>query len=130
MAEKSIRYQEGLAVRREVLGADYVDRSLEDAEEFGREFQDYLNENCWGLVWTRTGLDRRTRSLITLAVLASTGKSVELRTHTQGALNNGCTPEEIKEVFIHLAVYAGVPVAVDAFRAAQPVMAAASQKAR
>src|ERR687886_1786244 len=117
------RYEAGLAARREVLGDEYVDRSLSGADEFTEELQDYLNENCWGFAWTRPGLERKVRSLVTIAVLAATNKSQELKTHTLGALRNGCTPEEIKEVFLHLAIYAGVPTAVDAFRIAQPVVA-------
>ncbi len=128
VAERSKRYEEGLAVRRQVLGEEYVAKGLAEADAFTAELQDYLNEFCWGVVWTRPGLERKTRSLITLAVLATTGKSTELKAHTLGALRNGSTPEEIKEVFFQLAVYAGVPVAVEAFRVAQPVIAAARQK--
>jgi 4-carboxymuconolactone decarboxylase len=117
------RHDAGLQVRREVLGAEYVDRAAANADPFTQDLQDYLNKFCWGVAWTRTGLDRRTRSLITLAILGATGKTTEIKTHTLGALRNGCTPEEIKEVFLHLATYVGVPSTVDAFRAAQPVVA-------
>lgn len=117
------RYEDGLRVRREVLGPEYVDTALENADEFSQEWQDFVTENAWGVVWTRPGLDRRTRSLITLAVLASTNKYAELRVHTGGALRNGCSEQEIQEVFLHCAVYAGVPSAVEAFRVAQPVVA-------
>jgi len=127
VADQSRRYQEGLAVRQQVLGEEYVAKGRADADAFTTELQDYLNEFCWGVVWTRPGLDRKTRSLITLAVLATTGKSAELKAHTLGALRNGSTPDEIKEVFFQLAVYAGVPAAVEAFRAAQPVIAAVRQ---
>jgi 4-carboxymuconolactone decarboxylase len=117
------RYEAGLKVRREVLGEDYVDQALASADEFSRELQDHLNRFAWGVAWTRPGLDRRTRSLLTLGLLTALGKTAELKTHTRGALRNGCTPEEIAEVFLHASVYAGVPAAVEAFRAAQPVVA-------
>lgn len=113
------RREAGLSVRREVLGTDYVERALAAASEWSADWQDQLNRNCWGEVWTRLGLDRRTRSLITLAMLAQRGASTELVSHTRGAFNNGCTAQEIKEVFLQVAVYAGVPAAVEAFRAAK-----------
>jgi 4-carboxymuconolactone decarboxylase len=116
------RFNAGLQVRREVLGDEYVDRAAANADSFTQDLQDYLNKFCWGVAWTRTGLDRRTRSLITLAILGAAGKTTEIKTHTLGALRNGCTPEEIKEVFLHLATYVGVPSTVEAFRAAQPVV--------
>lgn len=124
VAMSDSRQETGLRIRREVLGEEYVDRALAGADDFTRDLQEFLNGNCWGATWAREGLDRRTRSLITLTALAQLGKMQELAAHTRGALRNGCTPEEIKEVFLHVAVYAGVPVAVDAFRAAQPVIAA------
>jgi len=115
---------DGLRVRREVLGPEYVDRALNAADAFTRDLQDYLSSNCWGAVWVRPGLDRRSRSLATLTALAATGKWTEFKTHVRGALRNGCTAEELKELFLHLAVYLGVPTAVEAFRAAQPIVAA------
>ena len=115
--------QKGLAVRREVLGPEYVDRALAAADDFTRDWQDWVSENCWGLVWTRPGLDRKTRSLLVLAILTATNHYTELKAHTLGALRNGCTPEEIQEVFLQCSVYAGTPAAVEAFRAAQPVIA-------
>lgn len=111
-------------MRREVLGGEYVDRARAEADAFTAELQDFLNENVWGQVWTRPGLDRKIRSLITLTVLACGGRTTELKAHTVGALRNGCTPDHIKELFLQLAVYAGAPVAVEAFRAAQPAIAA------
>jgi len=114
-------------MRREVLGAEYVEKARAEADAFTADLQDYLNENVWGQVWIRPGLDRKTRSLITITVLACGGKSTELKAHTIGALRNGCTPDQIKEVFLHLAAYAGAPVAVEAFRVAQPAIAAARQ---
>lgn len=123
MARQDDRYSEGLQVRREVLGSEYVDRALTEADEFTRDLQAFVIENCWGTVWVRPGLDRRTRSLVTLTALVATGKWTELKTHVRGAVRNGCTSEEIKELFLHLAVYLGVPAAVEAFRVAQSVVA-------
>jgi 4-carboxymuconolactone decarboxylase len=118
----------GLKIRREVLGDAYVDKALTGQTEFNRELQDLLNEYCWGMAWSRDALSRRDRSLMNLAMLAALGKSHEVVAHTRGALNNGLTPKEIAEVFLHVAVYAGVPAAVDAFRSAQPVIEANEKK--
>ncbi len=128
MAEGTRQSQEGLAARRQVLGPDYVDRALAEADDFTTELQDFLNAQVWGAVWTRPGLECKARSLITLTVLATTGKMAELKAHTLGALRNGWTPDELK-VFLHIAVYAGVPTAVEAFRAAQPVIAGTRERA-
>ena len=117
--------ERGLNVRKQVLGEEYVTRAAENADEFTSPLQSFLNTNCWGLVWTRPGLDLRTRSVITLAILAVTGKPAELGAHVRGALRNGLTPEEVAEIFLHISVYAGVPTAVEAFRVAQPVIAEA-----
>jgi alkylhydroperoxidase/carboxymuconolactone decarboxylase family protein YurZ len=114
---------QGLRVRRQVLGDAYVDESLKNADSFTAPLQDYLNTNCWGIPWVRPGLELRMRSAITLAVLVAGGKTSEIRAHTRGALRNGLSPEEIQEIFLHLAVYVGVPSAVEAFRAAQPIVA-------
>jgi 4-carboxymuconolactone decarboxylase len=114
--------EKGLKIRREVLGAAHVDKALASANEFNRELQDLLAEFCWGGAWGRETLSRRDRSLMNLAMLAALGKSHEVAAHTRGALNNGMTPKEIAEVFLHVAVYAGVPAAVDAFRSATPVI--------
>ena len=116
------QYGAGLKIRREVLGDEYVERAMTGADDFTGELQEFLNGNCWGYAWTREGIDRRTRSLVTLAILGTLGRVNELKAHTLGALRNGCTPGEIKEVLLHVAVYAGAPAAVDAFRAAQPVV--------
>jgi 4-carboxymuconolactone decarboxylase len=116
------RIEKGLQVRREVLGPEYVDRALAAADDFTRDWQDWVSENCWGLVWTRPGLERKTRSLLVLAVLTATNHFTELAAHTLGALRNGCTVEEIREVFLQCSVYVGTPAAVEAFRAAQPVI--------
>ena len=112
----------GLQVRREVMGDAFVDRALGNATAFSQPLQDFVNEHAWGGVWTRDGLDRKTRSLITLSALTALKCPQELKGHVRGALNNGCTVEEIRETLLHCAVYAGVPAAIDAFRAAQEVI--------
>ncbi|MHB8576677.1 MAG: carboxymuconolactone decarboxylase family protein [Dehalococcoidia bacterium] len=117
------RYENGLKTRREVLGAEYVDRSLAAADEFTRPWQEFVTEHAWDAVWNRPGLDRRTRSIINLGVLTALGKPQELALHVRGALRNGVTPAEIQEVFIQAAGYAGFPAGVEAFRTAQPVIA-------
>jgi len=114
--------QTGLEVRREVMGDAFVDRALNNATEFSQPLQEFVNEHAWGGVWNREGLDRKTRSLITLAALTALKCPQELKGHVRGALNNGCTVEEIREALLHCAVYAGVPAAIDAFRAAQEVI--------
>jgi len=121
----------GEQVRREVMGDAFVDRALGNATEFTQPLQDFVNEYAWGGVWNREGLPRKTRSLITLAALTALKCPQELKGHVRGALNNGCTVEEIREALLHCAVYAGVPAAIDAFRAAQEVIDAwqADQKA-
>ena len=113
---------EGVQVRREVMGDAFVDRALNNATEFSQPLQDFVNEHAWGGVWNREGLDRKTRSLITLAALTALKCPQELKGHVRGALNNGCTVEEIREALLHCAVYAGVPAAIDAFRSAQAVI--------
>ena len=114
--------QEGVQVRREVMGDAFVDRALNNATEFSQPLQEFVNEHAWGGVWNREVLDRKTRSLITLAALTALKCPQELKGHVRGALNNGCTVEEIREALLHCAVYAGVPAAIDAFRAAQEVI--------
>ncbi|HEY9191722.1 MAG TPA: carboxymuconolactone decarboxylase family protein [Methyloversatilis sp.] len=112
----------GVKVRREVMGDAFVDRALGNATDFTQPLQDFINEHAWGGVWTRDGLDRRTRSLITLSALTALKCPNELKGHVRGALNNGCTVGEIRETLLHCAVYAGVPASVEAFRAAQEVI--------
>ncbi len=112
----------GEQVRREVMGDVFVDRALGNATEFSQPLQDFVNEHAWGGVWNREGLDRRTRSLITLSALTALKCNQEIKGHVRGALNNGCTVAEIRETLLHCAVYAGVPAAIDAFRAAQEVL--------
>jgi len=116
-------YDDGMAVRREVLGDDHVDRATAATTDLTRDFQELITEYAWGAVWTRPGLDRRTRSLITLTALVAGGHHDELALHVRGALRNGMTREEIGETFLHAAVYAGVPAANSAFATAQRVFA-------
>ena len=115
----SDRFEEGLAVRRAVLGAEHVDRSLAQASNFSRPMQELVTEFCWGEIWTREGLDRRTRSLVNLGMLTAMGKSHELGAHVRGALTNGCTETEIQEVLLQAAVYCGMPAGLEAFRVAE-----------
>lgn len=122
MATDQERMKAGIKVRKEVLGAENVERTLSAADDYTGPWQDYVNRACWGEVWTRPGIDARTRSMLTLAILATLGKSTELQSHTRGAFNNGCSVEDIQEVFFHVAVYAGVPAAFDAFRSTQAVV--------
>lgn len=112
----------GEQVRREVMGDAFVDRAINNASEFTAPLQEFVNQHAWGGVWTRPGLDRKTRSLITLATLTALKCPQELKGHVRGALNNGCSLEEIRETLLHCAVYAGVPAAIDAFRAAQELL--------
>ncbi|MEI6108456.1 MAG: carboxymuconolactone decarboxylase family protein [Actinomycetes bacterium] len=112
----------GLEMRKQVLGADYVERSLANSNDFSAPLQDFLNENCWGLVWTREGLDPKIRSVVTLTALAAGNKWNEFRTHIRGAMNNGWTSDELREMILHMAVYLGVPTALEAFRAASEVV--------
>ena len=115
-------YQEGLAVRREVLGADYVERSIQSADEFTAPLQQLITEYCWGEIWTRDDLSRRTRSLINIAMMTALNRPQELRLHVRGALTNGCTVDEIRGVLLQAAVYCGIPAALDAFRVAGEVI--------
>jgi 4-carboxymuconolactone decarboxylase len=116
----------GMEVRREVLGDAHVDRAIEQTTEFTAPFQDFITRYAWGGVWTREGLDHRTRSVITLSVLTALGRENEIAMHVRAALRNGLTPAEIGEVFIHTAIYAGVPAANSAFAIAQGVIEAES----
>lgn len=118
-------YERGLQVRREVLGAEYVDRSLAAAAQdgFTAPLQRLVTEYCWGAVWSRDGLDRRTRSFLNLAMITALNRPHELRLHVRGALNNGVTEDEIREVLLQAAIYCGVPAALDAFRVAREVIA-------
>lgn len=117
----STTYDKGLQIRREVLGADYVDNSIANADEFTRPMQDLVTAYCWGEVWGRPELDRKTRSFINLAMITALNRPHELKLHVRGALNNGLSKEEIREVFLQTAVYCGVPAAIDSFRTAKQV---------
>jgi 4-carboxymuconolactone decarboxylase len=117
-------FQKGLEVRRQVLGADYVDRSLASADDFMMAFQHITTEMCWGYAWTRPGLDRRTRSMLNLAMLTALSKPAELKLHVKGALTNGVTVDEIKEILLHATVYCGIPAGLEAFKAAHEVLKA------
>ncbi len=123
-------YQAGLEARRSTLGAEWVDPQMEKAktDEFVNTIQHHVTEHCWGLVWTREGLDRKTRSMLTLAILTTLGKMTELKGHVRGAITNGCTVEEIREVLLHATIYAGVPAGVDAFRNASEALDAMGAK--
>lgn len=118
----SEKYDKGMAVRREVLGDEYVDKALEAATAFTEPLQELVTENCWGEIWTRDALSKRTRSLITIATLAALKAPTELKAHVRGAIRNGCTSEEIQEVLLQSAVYCGIPAGIDAFRAAKEVI--------
>ena len=115
-------FDKGLAILREVLGKDYVDNAIKSADDFNRPLQEFVTEYCWGAVWGRPGLPKKTRSMLNLAMLTALNRPHELKLHVRGALNNGVTREEISEILLHAAVYAGVPAAVDAFRTAREVL--------
>ena len=115
-------FKAGLATRRQVMGDDFVDRALAGATAFTKPMQQYITRNAWGDVWQRPGLDLKTRSLITVAMLTALGRQHELKGHVRGALNNGATAAEIQEVLLHASIYCGVPCAVEAFRSAAEVV--------
>ena len=119
---KRSMYERGLEVRREVLGAEHVDRSLANASEFSLPMQQLVTEYCWGAVWARDALDRRTRSLLNLAMLTALNRSHELAVHVRGAMTNGCTIEEIRETLLQAAVYCGMPAGLESFRVAERVI--------
>ena len=122
------RYAKGMEVRRAVLGDQHVNRSLERKNAFNEEFQDLITRYAWGEIWTRPGLPRRTRSLITLALMVALNRGDEFRMHVRAAVTNGVTREEIKELLLHAAIYCGVPAANSAFHAAEEVLAEQVQK--
>jgi 4-carboxymuconolactone decarboxylase len=117
-------FDQGLRTRREVLGAEYVDASIKSADDFNRDMQELVTQYCWGDVWNRPGLDRRTRSLLNLAMLTALGKIPEVKLHVKGALNNGITVDEIKATLLHATAYCGIPAGLDAFKAAHEVLVA------
>jgi len=117
-------FKNGLAIRREVLGAAYVDSSMARADDFMAAFQNITTEMCWGYAWGRPGLDRKTRSIVNLAMLTALSKPAELRLHVKGALTNGLTVDEIKEILLQATVYCGIPAGLEAFKAAHEVLIA------
>ena len=121
------RYEEGMEVRRAVLGDEHVNRSLQNLGEFNREFQDLITRYAWGEIWTRPGLPRHARSLIVIATMVALNRPEELRLHIRAAFNNGVTRDEIKEVLLQSAIYCGVPAANSAFHTAEEVFAEISQ---
>ena len=120
---KDPTYEAGLAVRRRVLGEAHVKRSIENATEFDKDFQELVTRHAWGDIWTRPGLDHRTRSLITIAMLAALGRNEELELHVRATRNTGATADEVKEVLMQVAIYAGIPAANSAFRIAKTALA-------
>lgn len=112
-------FEKGLAVRKEVLGAAYVEKSIAGADEFAMAMQEYATEACWGLIWTRPGLPRKFRSIVNIAMISALNRPHELKLHIKSAFNNGVTKEEIKEILLQVACYAGVPAGIDSFRIAR-----------
>jgi 4-carboxymuconolactone decarboxylase len=115
------QFEKGLKVRKAVLGEEYVEKSLSSANHFTQAMQQLTTEWCWGEVWTREGLDRKTRSIINLSMLTALNRPHEIRVHVRGAINNGLSTDEIKEIFLQTAIYCGVPAAMDSFRIANEV---------
>jgi len=118
----SSRFADGLRTRREVLGADHVDRSLKNVSEFSDAVQTYVTETCWGDIWTRGDIDRRTRSLLNLVMLTALNRMHEFAVHVRGAVTNGCTVEEIRGALLQTAAYCGAPAALESFRVAERVL--------
>ncbi len=114
-------YEKGLAIRRQTLGAEFVDNAIATADDFNRPLQELVTQYCWGEIWGRPGLDRKTRSIINLAMISALNRPHEVKMHVKGAINNGLTKDEIKEVFLQVAIYCGVPAGVDSFRIAREV---------
>jgi 4-carboxymuconolactone decarboxylase len=127
-AAKTPVYKKGLKIRRAVLGRKYVDASIKAADDFTRPFQELVTEYCWGAVWGRSGLSRKTRSLINLAMLTALNRPHEVKLHIKGALNNGVSKDEIREVLLQTAIYCGVPASLDSFRIAREAFAEAGGK--
>ncbi|MGH9354803.1 MAG: carboxymuconolactone decarboxylase family protein [Terriglobia bacterium] len=119
--DKSL-FERGLAIRREVLGTEYTDGSMKAANDFMMAFQEITTEWCWGYAWSRPGLDRRTRSMLNVAMLTALGKPHELKLHVRGALANGVTVDQIKEILVHATVYCGIPAGLEAFKAANEAL--------
>ena len=115
-------YRRGMAMRRQVLGDAYVDKATANVDDFNRDFQRIVTEYCWGEVWTRQVLTNKQRSLNNLCIIATLNRAAEFEIHVRGALRNGCTPEEIRDTLIQVAIYAGIPAGVEAFRIARKVL--------
>ncbi len=122
MSDDVTLFEKGLEMRRAVLGAEYVDRSIANVDEFNKPFQKLVTEWCWGEVWTRPGLDKKTRSMLNLAMLTALNRPNEVRLHVRGAINNGVTKAEIQEVLLQTCIYCGVPAALESFRIASEVI--------
>ena len=122
-------FERGLEIRKSVLGAEFVDNAIKSADDFNRPFQELVTEYCWGAVWGREGLSKKERSLLNLAMNSALNRPHELKMHVAGALNNGVTRDQIREVFMQVAIYCGVPAGVDAFRTAREVFAQLDAKA-
>ncbi|HZD92310.1 MAG TPA: carboxymuconolactone decarboxylase family protein [Pseudolabrys sp.] len=122
MSSDSAMWDKGLKLRREVLGAEYVDKSVANANDFTQAFQEITTEWCWGYAWSRPGLDKKTRSMLNLAMLTALNRAPELRLHVRGAITNGVSVEEIKEILVQATIYCGVPAGLDAFKAANEVL--------
>jgi 4-carboxymuconolactone decarboxylase len=116
------QWEKGLAVRKEVMGSDYVERQLSTADDFNMPMQELVTEACWGALWARPDMPRKTRSLVNLGILSALNRPTEFKAHVKGALKNGCTKEEIREVLLQVAVYCGMPAGVEAFRLAREAM--------
>jgi 4-carboxymuconolactone decarboxylase len=121
-------YETGLKIRSEVLGKEYVENSMKSADDFNRPFQEFVTEYCWGAGWGRPGLSRKERSMLNLAMISILNRPHELKLHIRGALTNGLTKDQIREIFMQVAIYAGVPAGVDAFRQAREVFAEQAKK--
>ncbi|WP_252088594.1 4-carboxymuconolactone decarboxylase [Pseudomonas sp. MWU13-3659] len=119
------KYEKGLQIRTQVLGEDYVTRSIQNADDFTKPFQDLVTEYCWGHVWGRDGLSLKERSMINLAMISALNRPHELKLHIRGALRNGLSREQIREILLQVGIYCGVPAAVDSFRLAREAFAAA-----
>ena len=119
--DENKRYQQGMKIRRAVLGDEHVDRAVAATTDFNRDFQDFITRSAWGEIWARPGLPRHTRSLLTLAMMVALNRSEEFRLHVKAAFNNGVTRDQIKEVLLHSAIYCGVPAANSAFHIAADV---------
>ncbi len=123
-------WDKGLAVRKEVLGAEYVERQLKTVDDFGMPMQELVTQSCWGWLWTRPQLPRKMRSLVNLGMLSALNRPNEFKTHVRGALTNGCSREEIREVLLQVAVYCGMPAGVEAFRLAREAIKEYEQEKR